>query len=111
MEYSEIEGEQKGSKVLVTEDQHLYRYAKPNTPYLICYLGEVTKIMQKTSPNITKCHGTASLKDGKIHLKKAHNHTPDQKIHDRLTARKKVTLSRINLGRVSLALEEMSWVS
>ena len=41
MEYSEIEGEQKGSKVLVTEDQHLYKYAKPNTPYLICHLGAV----------------------------------------------------------------------
>ena len=35
MEFSEIGGEQKVSKVLVTEDGNLYRYDKPNSPYLI----------------------------------------------------------------------------
>ena len=89
MEFCEIEGERKGSKVLVTEDKHLYRYAKPNTPYLICYLGEITKTMQKTSPHVAKCPATATLKEGKINLRKVHNHEPDLRIHDRLSARKK----------------------
>ena len=70
MEFCEIEGERKGSKVLVTEDKHLYRYAKPNTPYLICYLGEITKTMQKTSPHVAKCPATATLKEGKINEQK-----------------------------------------
>ena len=102
MEFTEIEGERKGSKVLVTEDKHLYRYAKPNTPYLICYLGEITKTMQKTSPHIAKCPATATLKEGKINLRKEHNHEPDLRIHDRLSARKKhgmvlqIPLSRLD---------------
>ena len=75
--------------MLVAENEHLYRYAKPNTPYIICYLGEITKIMHKTSPDIVKCHATGNLKEGKINIKKDHSHTPDQRIYDRLCARKK----------------------
>ena len=89
MDFHESEGERRGSKVLATDDQHLYRYSKPNTPYLICYLGIITKTMQKTSPNVVKCHATAIVKDGKITIQKDHNHVPDKMIHDRLSARKK----------------------
>ena len=59
MEFTEIEGERKGSKVLVTEDKHLYRYAKPNTPYLICYppgQPRIThdKVMTKVCRNLSE---------------------------------------------------------
>ena len=82
----ELEGERRGSKVLATEDHHMYRYSKPNTAYLMCYLGLITKIMQKTSPDVIKCHATGIVKDGKIILHKNHNHDPDNKIYDRLSA-------------------------
>ena len=86
MDFHELEGERRGSKVLATEDHHMYRYSKPNTAYLMCYLGLITKIMQKTSPDVIKCHATGIVKDGKIILHKNHNHDPDDKIYDRLSA-------------------------
>ena len=88
MDFREVEGERKGSKVLITEDKHLYRYSKPNTPYIICYLGLVTKIMQKISPNVEQCHATGVVKDGQIVVHKEHNHIPDTRISERLIARK-----------------------
>ena len=69
--------------------QHSTEEEIPNTPYLICYLGEITKTMQKTNPNVAKCPATATLKEGKLNLRKEHNHEPDLRIHDRLSARKK----------------------
>ena len=43
MEFQELEGERRGSKVLCTEDHHLYRYSRgtkkdTNVHFLACYL-------------------------------------------------------------------------
>ena len=89
MDFQEIEGEKRGSKVLTTDDHHLYRFSKgPKAPYLKCYLETITKTMQKVNPDIQKCKSTAIVKDHKIYLTVKHNHIPDKRIYARLLARK-----------------------
>ena len=91
MDFSEIEGERKGSKFLTTEDHHIYRYAcGPKAPNLRCYLDRITKTMEKISPDVKPCKATAVIKDGKIQLLVEHNHDPDERIYGRLSARKVV---------------------
>ena len=58
MDFNEMEGESTKSKLLSTEDHHLYRYSRgPKAPNLACYLDRITKTMQKTSPDVTSCKG------------------------------------------------------
>ena len=61
MEYHEIEGDKKGSKLLQTEDKHIYRRNKANSPYLCCYYSTITKAIQKVSPDAVKCYGKLIL--------------------------------------------------
>ena len=95
MEFQELEGERRGSKVLCAVDHHLYRYSRgtkkdTNVHFLACYLDRPTQTMLKTNPNVVPCKGTAFVKENKILIHKAHNHTPDEAIYKRLHARHKV---------------------
>ena len=96
MEFQELEGERRGSKVLCTEDHHLYRYSRgtkkdTNVHFLACYLDRPTQTMLKTNPNVVPCKGTAVVKENKILIHKAHNHTPKaQEVHKKTVDSRKI---------------------
>lgn len=54
----ELEGEQRGSKMIVTADDHIYRRTRGGLRNnLGCYFGTITKAILKMRPDAQRCKG------------------------------------------------------
>ena len=57
----ELDGERRGSKMIVTADNHIYRRVRSGDKYLGCYFNVITKAMLKLRPDVQRCRGNSDL--------------------------------------------------
>ena len=100
MEFTEIQGFSRNSKIIKTTDQHQYRRnAGGNSPHLRCYFGVITVSILKSNPAAQKCRATAIMKENVVDIKMPHNHDPDTKMANTLNCRNIVRQAAQNLNQ------------